>query len=826
MPPARFFLFLASALSGCSSLDKLLEGNVPSDARLVTRLDPGTLRVEQGGEATLTATVIRIGAHSGQVTLSVEDLPPGVTGEIEGRITRDSVTTATLRLRAGVAAPLGGHVVKVRGHLDGLADNIALLVLEVTPVLDFSLSLSQPALTVVHGGRALLTVRLLRSNFTGPVLLLLVGPEGISGTFATNPATGAASALTLTVALSLAPGSYSLKVRGVATGLPDQEASLALTVTADPVQLLMSPDHHSAQGALTGIDIIVNRSTYSGAVTLSVENLPPGVSGSLQPSAPLGDSAVLLLTIGPHLLPGNYPVTVRGAGNGVPVASTTFQLVISASSIDLALGPGNLSLLPGTGGTVRLLLNRTAFSGPVAVTVDGAPPGLTVLPDATGLDGTTASLAVTAAGFLASGQYPLTVRAVPVLPGATAPQSVRSGADPVSLAEVSATLLVTVHPLPAGNGNVSLDWSGCPPPAWVAYQDGGGPWIQSPSASALFRFTVNADRGGYAYIHGDSLVVRYATQAELTAEPVVICRPALPVRTVTAFASHFIIPPNLIDPPFLWHLGGGNGTSSPGEPFFSIFGVLPGVHDLIGWGTPVNVGPRMLLRRDLDPPDRSDLGVLNLRGTEAFPAAQSILSITGGGGDLVSHGMSYLTTAGCDVARLYTTSPSQSDPHTATMRGAPPEVQRLEDYHLLGIVATAPDGSARRTLNVVFHAMWDQTMALPPHLPHPAVTSLPGTFKRLEGRLENVPVDFEGLLTLSYGDASQAARVSATIGYAGVSGVVLAMPDLSGVSGWPAATALPAEATGNWSFSAESSPPLRLCAEGRRVLSAARFGTF
>lgn len=72
----------------------------------------------------------------------------------------------------------------------------------------------------------------------------------------------------------------------------------------------------------------------------------------------------------------------------------------------------------------------------------------------------------------------------------------------------------------------------------------------------------------------------------------------------------------------------------------------------------------------------------------------------------------------------------------------------------------------------------------------------------------------------------RSASVGATVAYAGVGAVLLAMPDLSGVSGWPGAAVLSSDATGTWMFSAESSAAAPLCTEGRITVTAARAGVF
>lgn len=104
----HLLLCIGLALGACA-VDRLLEGDVPPNARLAVSLGTPSLSVVQGAEATLTATVTRTGKFSGQISLAVDQLPPGVIATIEGQNTHDSVTSGTVRLRVGAAVTTGAY---------------------------------------------------------------------------------------------------------------------------------------------------------------------------------------------------------------------------------------------------------------------------------------------------------------------------------------------------------------------------------------------------------------------------------------------------------------------------------------------------------------------------------------------------------------------------------------------------------------------------------------------------------------------------------------------------------------------------------------------
>lgn len=787
-------LILVLAAGGCGSIDKFLEGNQPSDARLRVALQSSAVSVEQGREETLLVTVTRVGQYTGPVAITIEGVPFGVIAEVGSASTAGAETTAPVTLRvSGTAAP-GSYTMLVRSHADPIpVDGTAPLGLTVTQPPAYALSLSLPLLTIARGGIGPVQVQLSRTNYAAPVMLSLTGAQGITASFGTNPVPGATALMTVAVAAGVAPGSYDLILHGASAGLADRRTSFSVTVTADPLQLVMGPGLNVPQGSVVNTDIILNRAGYAGPVALAAENLPTGVTATFTPASPTATSAVMTLFIQPSVTPSTYGLRVRGAGAGVPDATVDFNLVVSPSGLSLVLTPAAVSVFQGTSTSSALTLARNNLEGAVSLSVEGIPPGVRVRLDAASVTGSSAALTIDTDPDAMPGSYSVIIRAVPASwpPGASR----------------SANLTVTVRATPTGGGNVLLDWSGCGSPNWVAAQDGSGPWVQQVPQAGVVSFSLTAGRGGIAFVEsGNSVVVRYLTRAELTAGTLTMCPPVVVPgpKTITGFAIH-----NGPGEVFTYSLGGALASSGTASPNFSLVGVREGIHDLVGWGTTSGAfGLRGFLRRDIDLPTGGVLDPVDFLGVGSFAPVRPTLSVLLNQTDQVSHSMSYLTTASCTVNPLYANVPGT----TALMSGVPAPLQRPEDLHLVTI--TASGFRRTRVATLAFHLMSARSVVLPPLLVVPTVTTLPAGYKALQAFLSSIPAVYNGTVSFSYTAGTRAMSISASTGYLGTGAVLLAMPDFGAVSGWPSAAAIGTGESGTWNFSVDGfSGPGALCTD-------------
>ena len=188
--------------------------------------------VAAGATGTSNVTITRTGGFAGNVTLAATGLPTGVTAAFNPNNTGTNASVLTFTAAANATA--GTSTVTVTGTADGQADKTTTLQLTVTAAAgNFTLALNPTTLSVAQGATGNTTVTITRTNgFAGAVNLTATGlPNGVTAAF--NPAgpTTNTSTLTLTASATATVGQATVTVRGNATGLAEQTATLALTVT-------------------------------------------------------------------------------------------------------------------------------------------------------------------------------------------------------------------------------------------------------------------------------------------------------------------------------------------------------------------------------------------------------------------------------------------------------------------------------------------------------------------------------------------------------------------------------------------------------------------
>lgn len=330
------------------------------------------------------------------------------------------------------------------------------------PVGGFTVTLSSTTLSVVQGGNGSVTATIARTgSFAGTVDLTTEGvPSGITAAFSPSAITSGTTSTTLAVSVAgtVAPGAYTFTIRGRATGLADQTAQVAMTVTAPPaIGLTLTPAALTVvQGASGQSTVAIARTNLTAPIVMTATGAPTGVTATFSvPTVNSETSTVLTLAVGATVAAGTYPITVTATAGSV-TQSATLQLTVGVqSSLAISVAPTAVSVAQGLSGTATVTITRTNVGGNVTVAVTGQPTGVSVGIAPNPATGTTSTLTFNVGGAVAPGNYPLTVTAsASGVANATAPLTltVTPGAASIALSLSRPTLSVA----PGDSGATSI----------------------------------------------------------------------------------------------------------------------------------------------------------------------------------------------------------------------------------------------------------------------------------------------------------------------------------------------------------------------------------
>jgi hypothetical protein len=580
---------------------------------------------------------------------------------------------------------------------------------------------------------------------------------------------------------------------------PGGGGSISISLSASSLSLEQGDD-----GTVTAT---VGRSGgFSGAVSVSVEGAPTGVTATASPpSVAAGSTAsTISVSVGGSVAAGSYSLTVRASATDVSDATTTLALTVtevSAGSFTLSIDPTSLTIQTGADGTASIDIARTDFSGAVALAVTGAPSGVSATVDPASTDGNTSTLTVTVGGSAAAGNYTLTVTGT------------ASG-----LADQTATLALTVTVPTTGSGNTV--WQFCPLsglPTWFAYQDGSGPWTEvMPDVDNKYSFDILSGRGGVAYTMTPtgqvSTQIQFGTQQELNVQGSSICGTSGTGKTVNGTVANVAA----TDQAYV-SLGGATAslTGATGTSF-QLMNVPDGEVDLIASrsaltisGTSVSVEfNKGIIRRGLDPADGSTLAVLDFEAAEAFTPVDQNLTINNLGSDGAQVVESFFTPTGATGILYAETSLSTSA--TRTFKAVPGSVVESGDLNLLTVSAYDPAftvPTTTRSAVTFFNAAADQTMTLGPAMGAVTVSTAAATPYVMPRIQYAVQTGYDRFFTWAAsqvnGASGRTLTISASSGYlSGATDFDVTMPDFTGVGSFDAAWALFSGVEATWSFGA------------------------
>lgn len=583
-----------------------------------------------------------------------------------------------------------------------------------------------------------------------------------------------------------------------------------------------------AQGSSGSVTISLTRSGgFSGAVTLGITGLPTGVTTAITPPGLTGTatSASVDVTVAPTVPIGTYTATITAAAPGVSQATTTWELTVTAPpNYTLTVAPDTLTIAAGASGGATITINRTNFTGGVALALLNPPAGITGAFNPTPSTTNTSALTLSVGAAVAPGDYPVTIQGTATGPGVK-----------------TTTLTLTV----IAAAGTSIEYQFCDAsgvPAFFAYQDGAGAWQAVTGTTSgdttTYTFTLKQGRGGVLMVWqyasassarrkpgvvgwavGGSLTPRlvapgqplttnakrlsqlvdtyetevvYGSTSELAQEPAT-CEESEVTKTVTATVA------GLAAGEYgLLSLGGSDRIFNGAQPQnpVTFIDVPDGPVDFVASRTRPGAPPdRVIILRNLNIPDGGSLpSVIDFNGPAAVAPATSSVVMSGALGDNLEV-YSTLVTANSQVRVWNDLSPNPNT--TRPWAGLLPSSMVSGDFY--GLVVFASRSPDFRVASKYVATVGPQTVAFGPIMAAPAASQVVGgAYPRFR---------FQGTLAAEYNKGvfmevrdepgeGNAFYILATSAYFASAGNALAydvtMPDVTALAGFPAGSRLTA----------------------------------
>jgi MFS family permease len=384
--------------------------NVAETVQLWVRPTPPTLKltvspivtVYAGGQNRFGFLVARK-LVEGPVRVEVLDLPKGVQiplvavpekgdkGEMSVSVTKD--------------AKLGPQILEVEVHaLENYKiasrETFQLNVLPAPGKLQLAAS---PQVTVYPGTKNKFSVKISRQEFTGPIEIEVTGgPRSVQFSKEIIPADKTETEIEVFAAQDIQPGGPPAKnLRVTAKALirgEDITASvpLQLNIDAPPpaVQLAVSPKVPVYPGGKATFGVKISRARFQGPVQVDVQGADPNLVTISSLTIPANQTeGEMKVTVSPaalklplkHIMP--VQVTARrkdGAGISV-TEKVEVEILAPPSDLQLTISP-EVEVYQAGKCSFTVKVARTGFLGPVQVTFNKVPAGVTFAPGAINAD--------------------------------------------------------------------------------------------------------------------------------------------------------------------------------------------------------------------------------------------------------------------------------------------------------------------------------------------------------------------------------------------------------------------------------------------------------
>jgi hypothetical protein len=292
-----------------------------------------------GGSVSLVATVQPLNGFTGDVIVSVSDLPNGVSVSYNPVVVHGGSGTSTITLTASPAVPLGNYTVTLTGNSGAITHSTSMPLVVNDSVGDWTGSVGKQTQNVPPGASAPYTITAIPvGGFAGDITLTASGlPAGATATFSPAIIAGGSGSSILTIKTSATtpqPGVYTITVTGT-NGILVHNTTVYLGVSSSAGDFNGSatPSTGSAPASGGSATFTVGVTPITGGagdVTLSVSGLPAGATANFMPSVVQSSSgtSTLVITTAAGTPPGVYQINISSTGTGV-IHQTSVSLTVT-----------------------------------------------------------------------------------------------------------------------------------------------------------------------------------------------------------------------------------------------------------------------------------------------------------------------------------------------------------------------------------------------------------------------------------------------------------------------------------------------------------------
>ena len=593
--------------------------------------------------------------------------------------------------------------------------------------------------SIQPGSSTFVTVTLTRAGgFTGTVTVTIAGlPNGVTATMAPAQLTGNAvtSRIDLTAAATAALASATVTVSAAAQGVTTATASFQLAVTAPPdYAMVVSPATLTiAAGGTGNVDLQINRTNFSGPITLALLNPAAGITATFNPASATAATSAMALNVAATVAPGSYQVTIQGTATGVSSRSVAVTVTVVPP--------------PPSGNNVAYYFCHVDDVPAFFAYQDGSGAWQSVTGVSSG-GTTTFSFNITQGRGATLSVYQYSAAAVARVTGRMSARRMNRTATMAS-----------------------------------RFRDPRGAGRRAPGRSTA----LTAAAVGDLY----ETYVLYGSTTELAQDGLDVCGQAEPTKTVRATVTG-VAPGQygVVSLGSVTRIVDGATFTNP----VTLDGVLPGPQDLVGSriSTPGLAPDKLVIFRNLNIPDQGSLpSTIDFNSPTSLVPATATATISGAAtGDRLEIFVGLLTANGSgllwnDLAPSTVAARPWAGLNSANMISG-------DLHHLFAFASRSTDLVDFRVVSKTVGAVSNQALALGAELNAPTASMVSaGAYPRFRfqgalaaGYNKRVSID-----VLGEEDGSSALYIVTSVAYLGLSGTPedydITMPDVAGLPGFP-----------------------------------------